>query len=621
MALTAVFTLIFTALLSYGNVRTRVYAAALNNYEKSNVYDDLCDMTIDAQDFDINNYGYDSTKELQVIALAEYGYAFSGARDSFGLYVYIYNPQNLTYNLTSGANQISLRINASEDESFHKYPLIFLNASTGPGLNNLFFKFYVDLDLAAISRAYASDVRSYEIGEVELKVNTGANATAYPVGKTYKYTGYAKGFGATETAASTLKSTSETFIVLPLEVTPTYYRPDGHNGKNIYTQDSLHSVFFAVPNTYLDKFGDLYSVHATWLNAILNPALVTGNQDAYQAIKPYLGVDIGSYTQNIDYAYIGYYDTSGVNKVSVGYVYNLPDGFWSGANGFWGALTSALFSYNMTYDTSKVPYNNNLINKLCLMTYSGDAENSADSFVWSSEEILNAMLAYPGEKNVLGKYSSDLFYNVDESFTDITILSSDEFKLTSTPISQSWWQKLWGSYSEGTTQVFDGISGIYAVKESDLTEEASMIADNLKISKTDVEKLKSKFNNNPDCTVFLFRYQISDFFSQEATLMPLTDYHDNAPVANPYVDTNAYFFQQTVNLDFDIIDVGFKGAHGVTIIPAVSNPIDIVHDATPPLITTPDKRPFDWRSLVAILVVALILYVAYRVLRFFKVVK
>lgn len=55
------------------------------------------------------------------------------------------------------------------------------------------------------------------------------------------------------------------------------------------TQDSLHSVYFAVPNEYIKKYGAMTAVHAEWLNAVLAPALVTGNGNVYNAVKEYLG--------------------------------------------------------------------------------------------------------------------------------------------------------------------------------------------------------------------------------------------------------------------------------------------------------------------------------------------
>ena len=72
------------------------------------------------------------------------------------------------------------------------------------------------------------------------------------------------------------------------------------------------------------------------------------------------------------------------------------------------------------------------------------------------------------------------------------------------------------------------------------------------------------------------------------------------------VDTNAYFFQQTVNLDFDIIDVTFSNGEKDTVIPVVSNPIDVVPDATPPVYTVTDEK-IDWLKILKIVVAVILL--------------
>ena len=45
---------------------------------------------------------------------------------------------------------------------------------------------------------------------------------------------------------------------------------------------------------------------------------------------------------------------------------------------------------------------------------------------------------------------------------------------------------------------------------------------------------------------------------------------------------DGYFFKETVNLDFDIIDVTFTKNLKNTVIPVVSSPIDVVPSPTPP---------------------------------------
>ena len=67
---------------------------------------------------------------------------------------------------------------------------------------------------------------------------------------------------------------------------------------------------------------------------------------------------------------------------------------------------------------------------------------------------------------------------------------------------------------------------------------------------------------------------------------------------------NSYIFQETVNLDFDIIDVTFTDAQQKeTIIAAISNPIDIIPEPTPPIGAEESGVP--WLTVAIILAVSL----------------
>lgn len=67
------------------------------------------------------------------------------------------------------------------------------------------------------------------------------------------------------------------------------------------------------------------------------------------------------------------------------------------------------------------------------------------------------------------------------------------------------------------------------------------------------------------------------------------------------------FFQETVNLDFDIIDLTFVKEDVKTVIPVVMSPIDIVHDATPPVYTKSDKNNLGLIFLLILLLLVIII--------------
>lgn len=76
-----------------------------------------------------------------------------------------------------------------------------------------------------------------------------------------------------------------------------------------------------------------------------------------------------------------------------------------------------------------------------------------------------------------------------------------------------------------------------------------------------------------------------------------------------YVDTNAYFAQMWVQLDFDIIDLTFTKDDAVTIIPIAMSPKDIVADIEHPTSTQPEKKTVNawWKIVLAVLLGILIL--------------
>jgi hypothetical protein len=180
--------------------------------------------------------------------------------------------------------------------------------------------------------------------------------------------------------------------------------------------------------------------------------------------------------------------------------------------------------------------------------------------------------------------------------------------LTDEIIDKNWWDKFWGLSGDVTTNTFDGISAIQKVTESDMEGTAQEVSRRLYIDRADYNDFNDFYQSNKSfCSVYLFRYQVSDYIAQEATLLK----ENTGVFGNTFkdVDTNAYFFQQTVNLDFDIIDVTFSNGSVDTVIPVVSNPIDVVPNATPPVYTQSDKKP-NWWLIIAALILLVVLIVS-----------
>ena len=568
-------------------------------FEERNVLDDLTGGTVGGKKFSLADYPHNSDGKPQIISFTEFCYSYYAEKQGdYGLYVYVYNPQDIAFDTQTSRNQLQLTYGSKA--SYSKCTLEFLNYSTQAGYEGRFYKFKVQLtdsQRSDIFKTIKPDARVYKVSGIELSYR--GTVTDYPCAQSYTYTGFAQGYGSELAASDTLSCRVNGFEkYLTLDVRSTYYRPEGTNGKNDYTQDSLHSVYFAIPRSVVSEYGKMTAVHATWLDATLAPVLVTGNKEAYDAILPYLGQSIGTHTEGLKHAYAG----------SANYTVTS----WAGSTALYG--WDCAYTFNLPSSWSKL--GGTVVNKtarevspLYWLDYAGEGADSADEYVLSSEEIETKLKEYTqkyGGALVNDRYSRVLFNTVADDFTEVNIRADEEYSLTNEVLGSSWWDKLWGITYPST---FDGIKAIYEVTDADFKDDEKATCDGLFIAERDYAEFKEFYDaNKEENVVYLFRYQVTDFISSEAThFVPESGLGEKIGAWNSE-DTNAYFMQETVNLDFDIIDVTCTKDNVQTVLPVVSSPIDNIPDGTPPVHTTSDKGLSWWQILLAVLALILVVW-------------
>lgn len=604
----AIFLCFATVICGWGN--SSVYASAdesvQSEFDNTNVLSDLEGATVGGKTFDLADYPHDSDGKPQVISFVEFCYSYyADKQDDYGLYVYVYNPQDIAFDMATKRNKIQLAY--GENESYSKYVLEFLNYSTKDGYEGRFYKFKVtlsDSEKSEILNSLDESGRVYKISGIEISVKN--IVTEYTCATTYTYSGYALGYGSELATSDTLTCTVDGLEkYLSLDVHSTYYRPEGTSGTD-NTQDTLHSVYFSVPNEVVNEYDCMSAVHATWLNAYTKPIYVTGNQTVYEAYLPFVGTELPTY----DRYGVTYYGDSDMRYAFV------ADFFTDGITGHLNTHSyKGDYFYNWGCFGAAVSASEGILTQLDYLFYADGGDNAADSYVLSGDDILNWMTSYTAEYGgelVNDKYSAALFESVDDEFTDINIKADAKYSLTSEKVSKSWWDKLFnnsGTVTSSTT--YDNIEAIHAVTAADVSGTQEEVCQRLYISTADYDDFMAYYNKvttqaNPE-TVYLFRYYQSEYYSAEATEFEMPG---RGVLASSYgsaseLDTNAYLCQMAVQLDFDIIDVTFT-ANGVdTVIPVVSSPQDIVADATPPVETTTDGLKW-WQILLGLIMLVII---------------
>ena len=162
-------------------------------------------------------------------------------------------------------------------------PLKLCGISTGE-LSKLIYKFRV-MDggtLLRNARTQETDngYRRYDIAGVQLWETGKDYAVDYGVGGTYKFTGYAKGYGTDGNAESNLLCTVEELETVELDVKHTFYRTQT-SSKGAHYQNQLDTVYFAVPKRFFDTYGTLQRIKAEWYEYKTKDIVVTSNQDFY----------------------------------------------------------------------------------------------------------------------------------------------------------------------------------------------------------------------------------------------------------------------------------------------------------------------------------------------------
>lgn len=590
------------------------YAAeSANAFDNTYVLDDLEGATIDGKLFSISDYAPDPSKETTVLLFVEYCYSpYSNLQENFALYAYVWNPQQLFYNVRSTRNGISLSY--VDDTTTAKYPITFLSVSTGGGQERLFYKFKVILSAkqrADMLAALDSESRIYHVAGIELVTSDDEDIHDYKVNSVYTYSGFAEGYGGeSEQPLNFTKQDGEVYVIDD-GIKQTFYSPEESNGKTSYTQDSLQSVYFSVPNTILEQYGLLSAVKMEWLKAQTSWGLVTGTEKFYNAflsvvgLSPYsstpsypsntlpfieYGLKTASYDPNAQFTYNFKLDNY-IQIPHLAYVFAPPSFGMDTADDYtvpWETFYAWMQAYYDTYDISRL-YDTT------------PADGGQDGWLYAKYNFTSYKHDYLEVDGVTYPFSEALFSYWENEKTVMDIYATENRSLTSVDIDYSWWD--WITGGDGTvvsSDRFDGIEAIKLVGEDDFKATEEQTCDSLYINISDYADFKTYYDEATQLgeTVVLIRYDVGEYNALE--IAQGTPYDGTLVEGLLDYDTNARIFNMSVYLDLDIITLTFGNGETSVTIPVVADPIDAGRDSTPAINTTSDAAPW-WCYLLIVL--------------------
>ncbi len=609
-----------------------VYAAELSEteFEKTNVMYDLKS----SEGFNILDYPfYDSeTPEIKVINVVEYCYSFkTNMRSNFGLYLYVYNPNGQDIVTDGFSNKVQMAISYDSEgnpNDYEKFALQFCSVSTESNYYRLFYKFKVidhksNKDGKTLLERVNSLERRYDISGIELLTRGNNTATEYPVNGTYKFTGYAKGYGPDAEAESTLTSDVQFLETIELDVHHTFYRTKS-SSKGAGYQNQLDTVYFSVPERFFETYGTLQRIKAEWYEYKTKDIVVTSNSDFYERAYEYLGIQTGEFDQYGMTQYneaIGY--SLGQNAGDAGGGFNAAQWGWNLGSGYLHRPAPALYYLFFVNNISEYdPYadivENGGVTSNALYEYIRNYKKTFDS---GRLEIKDGSISadlfaddiddYRKMDTEFGKIQKGYSYYDFDADVDLQHLAS--WQESNPGFWDNWvnwglFEALFGNIPKDESIT---ISPIYLLQSGDLNGTNPEICERLLINNADVSALRSfaseaERNNE---RVVLFRFATSDYYSAAVDIMQL---NQGFMWSDKHITGQAYRAYESVFLDFDIIQLTFFKDGVYHVIPVVSSPIDIVDAITPP-VTMPDDTPW-WKIVLAVLALILLCLLLWPVL-------
>lgn len=611
--LVAVLVFVTLALLSWEIISTGLIAYAGDNdlkFDNTSIFDDLYGSKDDnGNEFDLSNYPIDKDGELQFFSFVEYGYSYyANYEKNYALYLYLYNPQQLNFQTYLDSNVVRMGVSyATKDDNiviseYEDFNIVCVSRTTGD-YANLFYKFKVldpNKKILSMAQAYEKEngCRRYDIAGVYLKTDKSDVTLDKNIGRTYKCSGYMATYGKDASNPSTFVCNVEKLETLDLKVYQTSYLT-GVSSAGAYHHNNVSSVYFAIPQRVLDKYGSLWEIYAQWYECKTAPIFVTSNSNLYNGMKDLTHYSLSEnknkprFDDSVPYYfYYGMDSNEGLGQVHSRTTYDWAYNLYSYEEDYPSSSTHVTVSnsaLNLPYVFYSTSYTvNGAFNVINKQTVAGDVTSSQ-----IRDYIQNYKSSNYVDWHTSRNLASELFVNtVDSARADkgikvglnkVRTNLGDTFDLKSWNSEYgSWWDKLTQyGWSYPKNEVLDEQhTNVKPFEEViNTTLNSVTLSSDLLINENDVDSFKTFCNSSyaNDEVPYLFRFAVSDYYSR-----PLGYGDSQNKVYKTEKESDTYLAQETVFFDFNIITMTFKGKEDYYTLAVMHTPVDVIAGVEPP---------------------------------------
>lgn len=602
------------ALLSFEIVSLGLVAYASDNnvkFDNTSIFDDLYGSKDEhGNEFDLGNYPKDKDGELRFYTFVEYGYSYYANLDkNYALYTYLYNPQQLDFSTYLDSNVVRMAtafVKNSEGEyvasGYDDFNIVCVSRTTGD-YANLFYKFKIldpDKKLLALAQKYESEngCRRYDIAGVYLKTDKSDVTLDKNIGRSFKCSGYMATYGENANNPSTFMCKVDVLETLDLKVYQTSYLT-GVSSLGAYHHNNVSSVYFAIPQRVLDKYGSLWEIYAQWYECKTAPIFVTSNSNLYNGMKDLTHYSLSEnknkprFDDSVPYYfYYGMDSNEGLGQVHSRTTYDWAYNLYSYEEDYPSSSTHVTVSnsaLNLPYVFYSPSYTvNGAFNVINKQTVAGDVTSSQ-----IRDYIQNYKSSNYVDWHTSRNLASELFVNtVDSARADkgikvglnkVRTNLGDTFDLKSWNSEYgSWWDKLTQyGWSYPKNEVLDEQhTNVKPFEEViNTTLNSVTLSSDLLINENDVDSFKTFCNSSyaNDEVPYLFRFAVSDYYSR-----PLGYGDSQNKVYKTEKESDTYLAQETVFFDFNIITMTFKGKEDYYTLAVMHTPVDVIAGVEPP---------------------------------------